>query len=73
MDFSFYTFNYLYCVILTVIDIFILYRFILKVIVLIIMTKCCAYITLFLFTAYFDNMTIFIVVKTLSNSAFFMK
>ena len=73
MDFSFYTFNYLYCVILTVIDIFILHEFVLEAVVLIIMTRYYIYTALFSFIIYSNNMTIFIIIKILSDSVFFMK
>ena len=59
--------------ILAIINIFILHEFILKVIILIIMAECYIYTTLLSFTAHSGNMAIFIVIKALDNSTFFMK
>ena len=73
MGFPLYAFDYPHDVILAIVDTFVLHEFILKVIILIIMAGCCVYTTLLLFTTHPGSIIIFIIIKVLSDFAFFMK
>ena len=73
MGFPLYAFGRPRGVILIVVDTPVLHGFILEIIILIIMAGYCAHATLLLFAAHPNNMAVFIVIKALNDSAFFMK
>ena len=59
--------------ILVIIDTLMLYRFISKTVVLIIVIKYCAYATLLPFIAHPGSMTVFVIIKVLDDFIFFIK
>ena len=73
MGFSFGAFNHSCHVIQIVVNISILYKFILEAAVLIIMIKYDVYVTSLLFATNSSYIIIFIAIEVLYNSALFMK
>ena len=73
MSFPLYAFDHSCYVILAIINTPMPHGFVLKVVILIIMAGYCAHATLLPFTIHSGNMAIFIIIKALSDSAFFIK